>query len=149
MSTLLILLTRFGTTDLHDGSLIRQFSVEATGKKAVVNILHLSNGTKYDIDGTAVGRTTWGSIRAVFRITSNSHASVIFTAQALQGELNKRATLRGETYSTIATVPQVCDARCVLARPIWRPGLPARPGARTHQVDIEMAWELFSGWTSP
>ena len=149
MSMMLLLLTKFDTTDLHDGGTIRQFSVDATGKKAVVNILHLSNGTKYDVDGTAVGLTTWGSMHAVFRITTTTHGGVHVMSQSLQGLLNKRATLRGIMYSNTETVPQVCDARCTLARPIWRQGLTAQPGIRTHQVDIEMAWEIFSGWVYP
>lgn len=145
MSERILLYTQFAGVGLHNGSSIRQMTLEASGNKAITNIFYLSNGVKYDVDGTTDGVNVLGDIRATFRITAASHSSAQASSRLIQAALNKRDILQGIEYGVSSSVVYSCGARLVSARPVVRVGM-AMAMNRQYQIDLEMMWELFSPW---
>ena len=138
--------TQFVGVTLENGSSIRQIApYELSGDQAVSRIFRLSNGAKFDADGTADGAVEPGNIRAVFRITGTSHSAAQTTLLTLEALLNKRGTLVGKEYTATTWTTKTCTARCVVARPILRAGMAMATG-RTYQIEIEMVWERFINW---
>lgn len=145
MTERVMLYTQFAGVTLHNGTTIRQIApLELSGNLAIVNIFYLS-GVKFDVDGAGDGRIELGSIRARFRVTGSTHAAASSMARTLQGVLNKRASLVGVEYGVSSGTNYTCTARCVEARPLLRVGLPMMVN-RQYQIEVEMAWERFSGW---
>ena len=146
MTERVMLYTQFAGVTLHNGTTIRQIApLELSGNRAIVNIFYLSSGVKFDVDAAGDGRIELGSIRAHFRVTGSTHAAASSVARTLQGVLNKRASLVGVEYGVSSGTNYTCTARCVEARPSLRVGLPMVVN-RQYQIEVEMAWERFSGW---
>jgi len=148
MTERILLYTQFAGVVLHNGTTIRQISpLELSGDRAQTNIFYLSNGVKFDADGTGDGVRLIGNVRAAFRVTGTSHAAAQTLALALEGLLNKRDTLVGTQYGASSSTNYSCAARCMVARPILRAGFGMATG-RTFQIEVEMAWERFSPWVA-
>lgn len=132
---------------LDNGTTIKQVApYELGGNQAISRIFTLSNGAKFDADGTADGDVILGNVRAVFRCTGTSHAAANTLSLALQALLNKRGTLLGKEFSASSWVAKSCTARCTVARPVMRAGLPMATG-ELHQIEVEMVWERFTNWS--
>lgn len=139
--------TLFAGVTLHNGTTIRQvLPYEMGGDVAVTRLFRLSNGAIFDADGTADGTKAFGEIRATFRITGATHTAAVTTLLALEGLLNKRGTLTGVEYGASSGTNRTCNARCTFAKPLTRDGMAMAVG-RLYQVEIEMVWQRFTGWS--
>mgnify|MGYP006967787019 FL=1 len=146
MSDRPMMLTQFLGVTLHNGTTIRQVvPYELSGKQAVTRIFRLANGAKFDADGDDDGDTMLGNLRATFRVTGATHSAANALLLALEALLNRRGTLGGVEYLASTTLFRSCNARCLVARPIMRAGMPMAVG-RIYQIDVEMSWEQFTNW---
>lgn len=146
MTERVMLYTQFAGVTFHNGTTIRQIEpLELSGNRAITNIFYLSNGVKYDVDGTGDGAVVLGDLRARFRVTGTSHAVASTLSRQLQGVLNKRGTLVGVEYGASSSTNYSCTARCLEARPSARIGMAMATG-KVYQIEIDVRWELFSSW---
>lgn len=146
MTERVLIYTQFAGVTLHNGTTIRQIApLELSGRKAITNIFYLSNGVKWDVDGSADGAIVRGNIRAVFRVTGTTHTAAQTLSRTIQGVLNKKSTLVGVEYGASSGTNYSCTARCLAARPLLRAGLGMAVG-RTYQIELEMLFEVFSAW---
>ena len=146
MTERVLIYTQFAGVTLDNGTTIRQIApLDLSGKKAITNIFYLSNGVKWDVDGSADGVIEMGNIRAVFRVTGTTHAAAQTLSRTIQGVLNKKSTLVGVEYGASSGTNYSCTARCLVARPMLRAGL-AMAAGKTYQIEVEMVWEVFSSW---
>ena len=147
MSDRPLIFTAFAGATLDNGSSIRQVApYETSGDVAVTRIFRLSNGAKFDADGTDAGAVQYGDITAVFRVTGATHQAAVTTALTLTAKLNTRGTLTGAEYGASSAVSRTCTARCVAARQLPRAGLPMAVG-RKFQIEIEMTFERFTAFS--
>lgn len=147
MSDRPLIFTAFAGATLDNGSTIRQVSpYDMTGDIAVTRIYRLSNGAKFDADGTAAGTVMFGSVAATFRVTGATHQAAVTTMLTLTAKLGVKGTLTGAEYGTVGSVLRTCTARCTVARPVIRNGVPMAIG-RKFQIDIEMTFERFTAFS--
>lgn len=132
---------QFAGVALDNGTSVRQVApYDLSGNQAISRSFTLSNGVEFDADGTADADVVPGTIRAVFRITGATHAAANTASLALQALLGKRSTLLGKEFSGSSWTAKSCTARCLVARPMMRAGLPMAVG-KQHQIEVEMVWK--------
>lgn len=147
MSDRPLIFTAFAGATLDNGSSIRQVApYQSSGDVAVTRIFRLSNGAKFDADGTGAGAVQYGNITATFRVTAATHQAAVTAALTLTAKLNVKGTLTGAEYGASSAVSRTCTARCVSARPMMRDGVPMAVG-RKFQIDVEMVFERFTAFS--
>lgn len=147
MSDRPLIFTAFAGATLDNGNSIRQVApYDMTGDIAVTRIYRLSNGAKFDADGTAAGTVMLGSVTATFRVTGATHQAAVTTMLTLTSKLGVKGTLTGAEYGTVGFALRTCTARCTVARPTIRSGVPMAIG-RKYQIDVEMTFERFTAFS--
>ena len=147
MSAQALLLSSFLGVTLHNGTAIRQVApYEMDGDQAVTRLHRLSNGTIFDADGSADGSKAYGKIRVVFRVTGTTHTTTNTAVATLEALLNRRGSLVGVEYGASSGTNKTCTARCLVARPMPRAGMPMATG-RQFQVEIEMVFQRFTAYS--
>lgn len=152
MSERILILTQFNSVSIRTSN-IRMVEFEDTGDQSISRIITLSNGTKYDIDGTADSDTTLGQTIAVFSCIGTAKGfNVTNTAYRTLANLRgKSATLQGVTINYEGTeVVYQCTARLLIVRPRRLKAGQDTPlaQARRTRVFAECIWERKTEWAA-
>ena len=140
-----MLYTQFAGVTFHNGTTIRQLNRWVVGNRAITNIFYLSNGVKYDVDGTGDGAVVLRRFaRAVPRDGHKSCRCLdAIAAVARRAEQTRHACRR--------RIRRVIEYELFLYCAVSGGAAVARIGmamatGKVYQIEIDVRWELFSSW---
>jgi hypothetical protein len=150
MSERALILKEFAGMSIRTTGL-RMMEFEDTGDQTISRIVTLSNGTKWDLDGTADSDITFGQTIAVFACRGATKGFDVTNAQyrILAGLRGKSGTLKGVQIAANGTeTVYTCTARLMIVRPKrLRGGQDTALAAnRRPMIEAECVWERKTAW---